>query len=158
VQSIVKSLKAKYGEPSLTMVASKSRYRARKFTPEDMIEWAKGPPLPHVEAHPAEKDASILGSRWASRRLSLPAGSTPMKMVASLSWRCCESAEISTLWGSQVTALAANKIFDSPAAIFWLGDPNVETVEGVVQSGCVSGCAPNEAVNFADIAELRGGA
>ncbi len=104
-----------------------------QFTPEEMIEWAKGPPLPHVDAHPADKDASIFAITLGKPLPPFASWFNTDEERANSPMEVLRSAEISTRWGSPVTALRPNKKFYSPAAIFWLGDPNVEIVDGVVQ-------------------------
>ena len=104
-----------------------------QLTPEELIEWAKGPPLPHVDAHPADKDASIFAITLGKPLPPFAGWFNTDEERAKSPMEVLRSAEISARWGSPVTALTPNKKFYSPAAIFWLGDPNVEIVDGVVQ-------------------------
>jgi hypothetical protein len=103
------------------------------LTPEEMIEWAKGPPLPHVDAHPADKAASIFAITLGKPLPQFAGWYNTDEERAKSPMEVLKSDEISTHWGSQVTALAPNKNFYPAAMIFWLGDPFVEIVDGIVQ-------------------------
>jgi len=109
------------------------RRKQSTLTPEEMIEWAEGPPLPHVDAHPADKAASIFAITLGKPLPQFAGWYNTDEERAKSPMEVLKSAEISTHWGSQVTALAPNRDFYPSAMIFWLGDPNVEIVDGIVQ-------------------------